>query len=162
MLASILNSLAPSTDAQAIEPQITVPTASSPSLAETVSAEKGTDLVYLSRLSQQVPIKNLNDLELIHPVRISKRLMTDLVDGLVNQLLEIVSALVDTSHERAKQDDPSTIANEIGDKMIRTWFRGLVLATNRPDELSLTSRNTTIVGFLRSGVEVECEVPRGH
>lgn len=106
-------------------------------------------------------IEDLNDLELNHPVRVSKRLVTDLADGLVNRLLEVVPAL-DTLHEREKQDDPSTIANEIGDKMIRTWFRRPVLARGRPDELSLTSRNTTIIGFLRTVVEVECGVLRGH
>ena len=104
----------------------------------------------------------MNDLELIHPVRVSKRLMTELADALVNRLLEVVPALDDTPRERAKQDDPSTIANEIGDKLIRTLFRRLVLASGRPDELSFTSRNTTIIGFLRSGVEVECGVLRGH
>lgn len=133
----------------------TVPTAGSPSLTETVEVEKRTELGYRSRLSQQVPIEDLNDLTPDHPIRSVKRFMKSLADGLVDRLLEIAPALDDSPRGTATQEDRSAIANEIVDKIIRTWFRKLVLARGRPDELSLASRNTTIISFLRNGVEIE-------
>ena len=100
-------------------------------------------------------MEELNDLDPDHPLLVVKRFMTEMADSLVNKLVEIVPALDDSPHVAANQHDPSAMASETGDKIIRTWFRRLVVARGRPDELNLASRKTSIIEFLRSGVEVE-------
>ena len=100
-------------------------------------------------------MEELNDLDPDHPLLAVKRFMTEMADSLVNKLIEIVPALDDSPHVAANQHDPSAMASETGDNIIRNWFRRLVVARGRPDELNLASRKTSIIEFLRSGVEVE-------
>ncbi len=110
------------------------PRKDSSSSTEYVPEDKNVKLVYRSLLSQQVPVDRLNHLEADHPAHVIKKFLMDMANGLVDKLLEM-------------EDVINTI--------VRNWFRRIVLARGQPGVLDLASRHTTIMGFLRSGVEVE-------
>lgn len=126
-----------------------------PSLSgKPTTKDKKVELVYRSVLSQQVPIEGLSHLESDHPVHVVKKFMVDMANGLVDKLLEIAPALVDNLDPKAAEDDPDAADDTMSSTVVRNWFRRLVLARGQPDVLDLASRHTTIIGFLRSGVEV--------
>lgn len=123
-------------------------TSKGPSLSgKPTTEDKKVELVYRSVLSQQVPIEGLSHLESDHPVHVVKRFMVD-------KLLEIAPALDDNLDPEAAEDDPDAADDTMSSTVVRNWFRRLVLARGQPDVLDLASRHTTIIGFLRSGVEV--------
>ena len=74
--------------------------------------------------------------------------------GLVDKLLGIVPALDDGIDPQTTDGSGST-SEQVLDTIVRNWFRRLVLARGQPDVLNLASRHTSIIGFLRSGVEPE-------
>ena len=81
--------------------------------------------------------------------------MVDVANDLVNGLLKIVPALNDDLDPTVTRDDSDVANDEIPNTVVRNWFRRIVLARGQPDVLDLASRHTTIIGFLRSGVEIE-------
>ncbi len=117
--------------------------------------EKEVKLVYRSILSQQVPLKELGHLEPDHPAHVMKQTLVDMANGLVDKLLEIAPALDDSLDPKVIEDGSAIAYDEKCDTIVRNWFRRLVLGRGQPDVLDLASRHTTIIGFLRSGVEVE-------
>ncbi len=117
--------------------------------------EQGVKLVYRSLLSQQVPVKGLGHLKPDHPAHVLKQFLVDMANGLVDKLLEIAPALDDSFDPKVTEDGSAIAYDEKCDTIVRNWFRRLVLARGQPDVLDLASRHTTIIGFLRSGVEVE-------
>ena len=136
-----------------------IPTKCSSSSAseKPIPKDKSVKLVYRSLLSQQVPAEKLNGLGSDHPVHILKTFIAQMTHDLINKLLEIVPALDDGNGglDPSATDGSSSTSEEKLDTIVRNWFRRLVLARGQPDVLDLASRHTSIIGFLRSGVEPE-------
>ena len=117
--------------------------------------ENDSPLVYRSILSQQVPVNKLSHLEPDNPVHVIKTFMVDMANRNVDKLLEIAPALDDSVEPKVTEDVLDDTDDGIANSVIQNWFRRLVLARGQPDVLRLASRYTRIIGFLRSGVEVE-------
>ena len=117
--------------------------------------DKGKKLVYRSILSQQVPVDGLKHLEADHPGHVIKRFLMDRTNGLVDKLREMVPPLDDHVDSKGTRDALDEMEDVVFQTIVRNWFRRIILARGQPGVLDLASRHTTIMGFLRSGVEVE-------